>query len=102
MRKFLAALLALAPMVAAAQDPAVPIFTEQSAASGLTTAYLGDWQYMVGGGAAVFDCDADGRLDVFLAGGEGPAGLYRTRTEAGGDLRLEPVAGMDLTAVAGG
>ncbi len=102
MRRFLAALLALAPMVAFAQEPAVPIFTEQSATSGLTTPYAGDWQYMVGGGAAVFDCDADGRLDVFLAGGEGPAGLYRNLSETGGDLRFEPVAGMELTTVAGG
>ena len=89
-------------MVAFAQEPAVPIFTEQSATSGLTTPYAGDWQYMVGGGAAVFDCDADGRLDVFLAGGEGPAGLYRNLSETGGDLRFEPVAGMELTTVAGG
>lgn len=98
----MAALMALAPMAALAQDPAVPIYTEQTAMAGLATPYLGDWQYMVGGGAAVFDCDADRRLDVFLAGGEGPAGLYRNRSEPGGDLRFEPVAGLEQTAVTGG
>lgn len=98
----MATLMALAPMAALAQDPAVPIYTEQTAMAGLVTPYLGDWQYMVGGGAAVFDCDADGRLDVFLAGGEGPAGLYRNRSEPGGDLRFEPVAGLRETAVTGG
>ena len=50
----------------------LPVFVEETATSGITTAYTGDWQYMVGGGAAVFDCDADDRLDVFVAGGEGP------------------------------
>ena len=56
---------------------------------------------MVGGGAAVFDCDGDNRLDLYIAGGEGPAGLYRNRSETGGALRFEPVAGMVETAVTG-
>jgi hypothetical protein len=33
----------------------LPTFVEETATSGITTAYTGDWQYMVGGGAAVFD-----------------------------------------------
>jgi len=79
----------------------IPKFVAEKAGSGLTTAYQGDWQYMVGGGAAVFDCNADARPDVFIAGGEGPAGLYRNISEPGGALRFAPVAGMDEVAVTG-
>ncbi len=102
MHKCLIALLCLAPLAAFAQDPVVPLYIEETANAGLTTPYLGDWQYMVGGGAAVFDCDADGRLDVFLSGGEGPAGLYRNLSDPGGALKFEPVAGLDTLAVTGG
>lgn len=73
----------------------------EKASSGIATAYQGEWQYVVGGGAAVFDCNADARPDVFIAGGEGPAGLYRNLSEPGGDLRFEPVPGMEERAVTG-
>lgn len=99
MRKALA--LALLATPAWGQEPVLPTFIEESSGSGLTTAYTGDWQYMVGGGAAVFDCDGDQRLDVFIAGGEGPAGLYRNLSDPGGALRFEPVEGLGLTAVTG-
>ncbi len=84
-----------------ADGPVIPEFIEETATAGLATAYMGDWQYMVGGGAAVFDCDGDGRLDVFIAGGAGPVGLYRNLSVVGGDLRFEPVAGMAIDAVTG-
>lgn len=84
-----------------AEDPALPTFVEETATSGITTAYTGDWQYMVGGGAAVFDCNGDRRLDVYIAGGEGAGRLYRNLSEAGGALRFEPVEGLDATAVTG-
>lgn len=99
MRKALA--LALLATPAWGQEPVLPTFIEETSGSGLTTAYTGDWQYMVGGGAAVFDCDGDQRLDVFIAGGEGPAGLYRNLSDPGGALRFEPVEGLGLTAVTG-
>ena len=31
----------------------LPVFVEETATSGITTAYTGDWQYMVGGGAGI-------------------------------------------------
>jgi hypothetical protein len=37
--------------------------------------YAGAWEHFVGGGVAVLDCNADGRPDLFLAGGETPAQL---------------------------
>ena len=93
------AVLALAAAPAWADGPVMPRFAPQS--SGITTAYMGEWQYMVGGGAAVFDCDGDTLPDVFIAGGEGPAGLYRNISSPGGDLRFAPVAGLDDTGVTG-
>lgn len=99
MRKL--AFLALVATPALAEDPVIPQFAEETATSGITTAYQGDWQYMVGGGAAVFDCNADGRLDVFVAGGEGPAALYRNLSEPGGALRFEAVPGLEEVAVTG-
>ena len=52
---------------------------------------------------AVFDCDADGRPDVYLAGGGNPAALYRNESPTGGALRFTPVASpvTDLTSVTG-
>ena len=96
-----AVLLGLLAAPALADDPARPSFVEETPGSGIVTAYTGDWQYVVGGGAAVFDCDGDQRLDVFIAGGEGPAGLYRNLSEPGGALRFAPVAGMAEVAVTG-
>ena len=97
MRKLVPLLVLASP--ALADDPNLPRF--EKAESGIATPYLGEWQYMVGGGAAVFDCNADARPDVFVAGGEGPAGLYRNLSEPGGELRFEPVPGMDAVAVTG-
>lgn len=87
---------------AAAETPLVPRFAEETATAGLTTAYMGDWQYMVGGGAAVFDCDGDGAQDLFLAGGESPAGLYRNTSVRGGALGFAKVdSGLEMDAVTG-
>ena len=80
-----------------------PRFVEEAAAAGLTHAFTGDYPYVVGGGVAAFDCDADGKPDLYLAGGEGPAALFRNRSEVGGALRFEAIPSpiTDLTAVPG-
>ncbi len=93
--------IALATLVACpamAQD--IPNFTEEPA--GVASVYQGDWQYMVGGGAAVFDCDADGYEDMLLAGGEGPATFYRNASTQGGPLEFaaQP-SGLEMDAVTG-
>ena len=82
---------------------AAPHFVEEAAAAGLTQSYSGDYPYVVGGGVAAFDCDADGKPDLYLAGGEGKAGLYRNRSAVGGALAFERVPSdvTDLTAVTG-
>ncbi len=80
-----------------------PHFVDDVAGSGLEHAYRGDYPYVVGGGVAAFDCDDDGRSDLYLAGGEAPAQLFRNVSERGGALRFEPIASetTDLDAVTG-
>src|SRR5687768_7633541 len=62
---------------ASAQRPAVPRFVEEAASAGLRHAYDGDFEYFVGGGVAVLDCNDDRLPDLYIAGGSEPAALYR-------------------------
>lgn len=80
-----------------------PHFVDDTAASGISQRFDGPDLYQVGGGVAVFDCNGDGLPDVYLAGGAGPAGLFRNVSEIGGALRFERVASptTDLTGVTG-
>lgn len=82
-------------------DPAV-IFTSDEKASGITHTYAGEWEYMVGGGTAVFDCNGDLKPDMFLAGGEKPSGFYVNTSELGQDLRFaKHTSGAELSAATG-
>ncbi|MCB2223951.1 MAG: VCBS repeat-containing protein [Actinobacteria bacterium] len=76
---------------------------EETGVSGIDHVYDGDFRFFVGGGVAVFDCDDDGRQDVYLAGGANPAALYRNVSPVGGALRFTAVPGSatDLTGVTG-
>jgi enediyne biosynthesis protein E4 len=80
-----------------------PRFAEEAASAGIDHTYGGDFDYVVGGGVAVFDCDGDGRSELYLAGGSRPAALYRNRSDVGAPLRFirdgDPAA--TLTAVTG-
>ncbi|MFY8150502.1 MAG: FG-GAP repeat domain-containing protein, partial [Hyphomicrobiales bacterium] len=90
-------------MVAAAEEPvAVPSFVEETARAGLDSRYMGDWEFMVGGGVATFDCSGDAYPDVFLSGGTAPSSLFVNRSSRGGDLRFEKVlSGLEMTGVTG-
>ena len=80
----------------------VPSFLEETESSGLDGTYAGDWLYMVGGGAAVFDCSGDGFPDVLLAGGEQPARFYVNESARGGQLRFaKRSSGLEFDAVTG-
>ncbi len=82
--------------------PAIPTFVEEGAAAGIDSVYAGDWEYMVGGGVATFDCSGDGRADMVLAGGQAPATLYRNNSAVGGELKFSSeVSGLELDAVLG-
>ncbi|WP_071795319.1 CRTAC1 family protein [Natronohydrobacter thiooxidans] len=87
--------------VPALADPVIPEFTNETATAGLSTAYQGDWDYMVGGGVAAFDCSGNGFPDLFLAGGAGPSALYLNRSSEGGRLVFEKTDAITLDAVTG-
>ena len=99
----------LSAQLAAAQniiaDPkqvAIPMFVEETASSGVASVYAGEWQYMVGGGVATFDCNGDGFPDMLLAGGEGHAKFYRNVSTRGGPLKfVEETSGLEIDHVTG-
>ena len=82
--------------------PLMPSFVEETATSGIDQKFLGDWQYMVGGGVGVFDCNGDGFQDVVISGGEAPAKFYRNTSKQGGELKfVAETSGLELDAVLG-
>jgi hypothetical protein len=80
-----------------------PHLVDETATSGIAHTYDGGPTFSTGGGVAVLDCDGDGRPDVYLAGGENPAALYRNESPVGGALRFTqvPDPATDLTSVTG-
>jgi hypothetical protein len=80
-----------------------PRFVDETSAAGVDHEYNGDFPYAVGGGVAAFDCNGDGRQELYLAGGGQPAALYRNDSSPGGALRFVrlPDPQTDLTAVNG-
>jgi len=82
--------------------PLVPSFVEETASAGIDSVYKGEWQYMVGGGAASFDCNDDGYPELLLAGGEQPAKFYRNASQKGGVLKfVAEQSGLELDKVSG-
>jgi hypothetical protein len=90
----------VSPATATPNGPAT--FVHETA-SGVESIYDGDWPFVVGGGVAILDCDHDGLPDLYVAGGERPATLYRNESEVGGPLRFAAVPGAatDMAGVTG-
>lgn len=94
--------LAALPAVAEESGPAIPSFVEETASAGIDSVYKGEWEYMVGGGAAAFDCNDDGYQDLLLSGGEQPAKFYRNASARGGALKFTAEqSGLELDKVSG-
>jgi enediyne biosynthesis protein E4 len=95
----------LASAILAAQawaEPVVPKFLEETASSGVDHIYTGDWEYMVGGGVATFDCNDDGFPDMVLAGGTAPASFYLNVSKQAGSLQFKKQnSGLEIDKVTG-
>ncbi len=92
----------LAHSAAAENTVAIPSFVEETASAGIDSVYAGEWEYMVGGGVATFDCNDDGFADMLLAGGTSPAKFYRNTSTRGGALHFEAqTSGLELDKVTG-
>lgn len=89
------------PGPAAAGPP--PRYVDETTAAGLDHRYDGDLSNAVGAGVATFDCNGDGRPEIYLAGGTNPAELFRNDSPTGGSLRFTAIhaATTDLTQVNG-
>src|SRR5256885_1835585 len=88
--------IALVPDVAtdplSSRGPALavgpPHFAEETSSAGIDHVYSGNFEYAAGGGVAAFDCNGDGKPDIYLPGGIGSAALYRNDSSIGGTLRF--------------
>lgn len=81
---------------------AAPVFVEETT-TGINQVYAGDFEFFVGGGVASFDCNEDGRPDLYLAGGSNPAAIYVNDSPVGGALHFSQIADpvTDMTSVLG-
>ena len=87
---------------AASAAPAVPRFVEETDSAGLQSRFDGDWEFMVGGGVAAFDCDGSGLPSLFIAGGANRSKFFRNRSARGGALKFEAErSGLELTGTLG-
>jgi enediyne biosynthesis protein E4 len=91
-------LLAATPVFA---DPVVPRFVAETA-SGLTHQFTGDWEQMVGGGVAVFDCNGDTLPEIAVSGGTAKAALFLNGSDLLG-LHFEAAteSGVEIDQVSG-
>jgi enediyne biosynthesis protein E4 len=68
----------------------------------MNSSYTGDWEQIVGGGVATFDCNDDGYPDMLTAGGTSAAKFYRNVSTVGGPLKFDvQVSGLELDKVSG-
>ena len=91
----LALVAAVCPGALLAADPR---FADMSLTLTGAHTYDGNWEYYVGGGTAVFDCNGDARPDIFAAGGENPAALWVNQINPDGwaftPADIEPMTGV--------
>src|SRR5258705_13432786 len=87
MRRLGVASFALSSALAVAA-PSVPHFVDETDAAGIQSRFDGEWEYMVGGGVAAFDCDGSGLPSLFMAGRADPTQFFPDPGAGGGGLEL--------------
>jgi enediyne biosynthesis protein E4 len=96
------ALAFLALLAGPLQAQTIPQFSDETATAGITHSFAGEWEFMVGGGVAVFDCNDDTRPDMYIAGGVNPAALYVNTSAQGMALSFEArPSGAEMDFVSG-
>jgi enediyne biosynthesis protein E4 len=102
MYKIIIRSLLLASTVSPVLAGEVPVFKEETKSAGIDSTYKGEWEYMVGGGVATFDCNGDGFADILLSGGSNKAKFYRNTSKQGGALKFKSASsGLELEKVTG-
>ena len=81
----------LPPWNAASAALGPPHFVDETGSAGIAHVYTPPEDLGIGGGVAVFDCNGDGRPDLYFAGGGQPAMLARNDSAIGGALRFTPI-----------
>ena len=84
-----------------ADGPVIPQFVEETESSGLVHQYTGEWEFIVGGGAAVFDCSGDGLPEVFMAGGTAPSALFLNKSSETLGFQKSDASGLEMDLVTG-
>lgn len=97
--KKLFALLFAGP--ALADGPVIPQFVEETESAGLAHQFTGEWEFIVGGGVAVFDCSGDGLPEVFMAGGTSPSTLFLNESSETLAFRKTEGSGLEIDMVSG-
>ena len=93
--------LAVLATLLATQAAADPSLINRAGALANPPIYGGEWEHFVGGGVAIFDCNADGRPDLFVAGGANPAQMLRNTSTPGGAVAFAPIDLAEMTGVTG-
>lgn len=86
-----------------AQEVVIPVFKNEPASAGLVSRFEGpEDEYVVGGGVATLDCNADGLPDVYVTGGVNNSRFYRNASAVGGPLTLiEEASGLETANALG-
>jgi enediyne biosynthesis protein E4 len=102
MLKYISVSMIIASKVTPAFSVEIPTFVEETTTAGINNTYKGEWEFMVGGGVATFDCNGDGFADMFLAGGVNPAQFYRNTSRTGSALSFKAeTSGLEFESVTG-